>query len=53
MLYTLLGRLVWKVAKYVLRRKARRTQVPKPVLGVAAGATVALVLFILQRRSGS
>ncbi len=53
MLYTLLGRLVWKVAKYVLRRRMRRASVPKPVLGAAAGATVALVLFLLQRRGAS
>ncbi len=53
MLYTLLGRLVWRVAKYVLRRRARRARVPKPVLGLAAGATVGIVLLILQRRGSS
>ncbi len=53
MLYTFLGRLVWKAAKVFLRRKYRRTRVPKPVLGAAAGATVALVLLVLQRRTPS
>ncbi len=52
MLYTLLGRLVWRAGKYVARRKLRRSPVSKPVLGVAAAATVAGGLIVLQRRSG-
>ncbi len=53
MLYSFLGRVVWKAAKVFLRRKYRRTRVPKPVLGAAAGATVAIVLLVLQRRTPS
>ncbi len=52
MLYSLLGRLVWRGGKLVLRRKVRRASVPKPVLGVAAAVTVAGALIVLQRRSG-
>ena len=52
MLYTLLGRLVWRGGKLVLRRKLRRSPVSKPVLGIAAAATVAGVLEVLQRRGG-
>ncbi len=52
MLYTLLGRIVWRVARLVARRKLRRSRVSKPVLGIAAAATVAGALIVLQRRDG-
>jgi hypothetical protein len=44
MLYAILGRLVWKVAKLVLRRRYGSTYLPKPAL---AGGAVALVLGLL------
>ena len=50
MLYTLLGRLVWKVGKRYLRRRYARGGVPKPVLGLAAAATVGAALVVLKRR---
>jgi len=52
MLYNLLGRIVWNGVKLVLRTKYGQTYVPKPVLGVAAAATVAAILIALQKRSG-
>ena len=48
--YTLLGHLVWKAAKWYLARRYARTRVTKPVLGVAATATVGAALVVLQRR---
>lgn len=44
MLYTLLGKLVWWIAKLFLRRKYGPTYLPKPVV---AGGVVALVVGLL------
>lgn len=44
MFYSLLGRVVWFVAKRYLRRRYGRVNVPKPVL---AGGVVALALAIV------
>jgi hypothetical protein len=41
MFYAILGRLVWKVAKLVLRRRYGSSYLPKPAL---AGGVVALVI---------
>jgi hypothetical protein len=52
MFYSLLGRVVWFGAKFVLRRKYGRTYVPKSLL---AGATVAVgvgVALVLARSAG-
>ena len=53
MLYTLLGRLVWWIAKVFLRRKYGPTYLPKPV--VAGGLVVVMVgvLVLLGRRDDS
>ena len=51
MLYTILGKLVWKGAKRFLRHRYGRTYVPKPVLGAVAAATVGTAaLVVLQKR---
>ena len=53
MLYGLLGRVVWRGAKrYLKRRYGRPSPMPKRLIGVAAAATVAGALGVLQRRSG-
>ena len=44
MLYKLLGMMVWKGGKLVMRRKYGSTYAPKPVL---AGAVVALVAALV------
>jgi hypothetical protein len=44
MFYAILGRLVWKLGKFVLRRRYGSTYVPKPALAASA---VALVLGAL------
>jgi hypothetical protein len=52
MFYKLLGMLVWRVAKWFLRRKYGSAASPKPLL---AGGLVALLLgaaFLATRRNG-
>ena len=52
MFYKLLGMLVWRVAKWFLRRKYGSAPSPKPLL---AGGLVALLLaaaFLATRRNG-
>jgi hypothetical protein len=56
MAYKLLGMLVWKGGKVLLRRRYGATYVPKPVLAGAAVAAVAgagLVVAAAAKRNGS
>jgi hypothetical protein len=50
MLYPLLGRLAWKAAKYVLRRRFGQTRLPRRALGIAGATAVAGAAAVLQRR---
>jgi hypothetical protein len=50
MLYKLLGMIVWKGAKVVLRRKYGGTYAPKPLVAGAILAIVALVAILASRR---
>ncbi len=50
MLYTLLGRLVWRIAKLFLRRKYGSTYLPKPVIAGGLLAVLAGVLVLLGKR---
>ena len=50
MFYTLLGKLVWKVAKLFLRRKYGRTYLPKPVVAGGLVAVMVGLLVLLGRR---
>jgi len=50
MAYKLLGMLVWKGARWFLRRKYGATMAPKPLLaGVLALAFVGVALALRQR----
>ena len=52
MLYKLLGMLVWRVAKFVLRRKFGRPSAAKPlVAGGAVAIAIGLLLFLGRRES--
>lgn len=53
MFYSVLGRLVWALAKRFLRRKYGATYVPKPVIAVAAALTVGGVLLAVSKKSTS
>jgi len=50
MLYKLLGMIVWKGAKVVLRRKYGATYAPKPLLAGVIVAVVGLVAILASRR---
>ena len=50
MLYTLLGKLVWRIAKLFLRRKYGSTYLPKPLVAGGLIALVAGLLMLLGRR---
>jgi len=51
MLYTLLGKLTWNSAKYVLRHKYGAAIAPKPLL--AGGLLVAILGIALATRQRS
>ena len=53
MFYKLLGMVVWKGAKFFLRRKYGPTYSPKPVLAGAVVAVVAGVALLAARRESS
>ena len=53
MFYKLLGMVVWKGAKFFLRRKYGPTYAPKPVLAGAVVAVVAGVALLAARRESS
>jgi hypothetical protein len=55
MAYKLLGMVVWRGGKLILRRRYGSTYVPKPVLGGVAVAVLAGVLAVAMaaRRNGS
>ena len=46
----LLGMLVWKVGKLVLRRRYGSTYAPKPLLAAGVLAVVAAVALVVARR---
>ena len=50
MLYTLLGKLVWRIAKLFLRRKYGPTYLPKPVVAAGLVALIVGLLVVLGRR---
>jgi hypothetical protein len=50
MLYTLLGKLVWRIAKLFLRRKYGATYLPKPVVAGGLVAVLVGLLVLLGRR---
>ena len=50
MLYKLLGMMVWKGGKLVMRRKYGSTYAPKPLLAGAVIAAVAAVALLAARR---
>lgn len=52
MFYTLLGKLVWRLAKLFLRRKYGPTYLPKPLVAGGLVAAVVGVLLLLGRREG-
>jgi hypothetical protein len=51
MFYKLLGMVVWRGAKLVLRRKYGRTYVPVPLLAGGIVAVLLAVLLIARRDS--
>jgi hypothetical protein len=53
MLYTLLGKLVWRLAKLFLRPKYGPTYLPKPVVAGALVAVVIGLLVLLGKREDS
>jgi hypothetical protein len=53
MFYRLLGMVVWKGAKFFLRRRYGSTYVPKPVLAAAAVAVAGGVALLIVRHVGS
>ena len=53
MFYKLLGMVVWKGAKFFLRRRYGRTYAPKPLLAGGVIAIVAAVALLVARRESS
>jgi hypothetical protein len=53
MFYKLLGMLVWKGAKFFLRRRYGATYAPKPLLAAGVIAIVAGVAVLVSRRESS
>ena len=53
MFYRLLGMVVWKGAKSLLRHRFGPTYVPRPVLVGALLAAIGAVVLLLTRRDSS
>ena len=52
MLYKLLGMIVWRIGKRVLRRKATTAPAPPALLAGGLVAVLVGVAFVLRGRSG-
>ena len=53
MAYKLLGMLVWKAARWFLRRKYGAVMAPKPLLAGGLVALVVGVLLVVARQRGA
>jgi len=53
MFYKLIGILVWKGAKYILRQKYGVTMVPKPLLAGGLLFAIAAVVLAARQRGDS
>lgn len=53
MFYRLLGMVVWKGAKWFLRRRYGPTHLPRPVLAGAVLAAIGAIGLVLARRETS
>jgi hypothetical protein len=53
MFYRLLGMIVWKGAKWFLRRRYGPTYLPRPVLAGALLTVIGAIVLLVTRREAS